>query len=1240
MEHRKFDGSRVFSRAHAPCSLFEVHGFSFATWNCRALAHRTEEKMRAKVKSLRAVLQAVDICVLQETHCPSFEADRILAVLRKDWLWKCGSGDSRNAGGTIVLARRRLFSQPSDFVVEHVVPGRVDRMVAQAGGKKCIVWNIHNFGLSDRDKTLINAALDCDRKASVEAPGDCVLWVGGDFNFSPDGMQDFSLRNPTLAQRSLSRRHAAEARHWPALLHLTELDARGPTHVAKPADELCVLDRVFTALPSWSFTLLDGQISVKGDPVSLHRAGVSDHAPVIVKLFFGKARTGRAPIPKHIVQHCTFPEKLQRLERQTELAAYVCPFERLEVHKECIRRAAAEVKQELLIPTKLHGVDDTASLEAKRGALAHLAKIVWSNDASRARTLLRRCPLARRFLGVVPGSGQVSLTDPVAFATAVDESRRRDTAGVGGDGARQARGKGSGAGSNVLMRLWRSTAKVATLAAIVCPAGERATTVQQMTAALRDHWAPTFSQTHTNFDHAEAASFLQRWSPCLAGEDVRAPSKDNYADLIARMAHAAPGPDGVPYSAWCAAGSSGVDTLFAAGSSLQCGIRPPRAFNAQLAIFIPKDVPAPDLDPTRLDREPGDTRPLALKNCDAKLITAVACRAAKKVLAKRTCQVQRGFVPGRQLLSNVIDIDAAGRKFGLPPKRIQPGVPCIALLDFAAAFPSVAHIWIWSAIEALQLPGGFVELLKGVYFDNVAFTRDGAGLVELYAILSGILQGCPGSGHIFTWCLDPFLFCLEATIGQRGIVRACADDVSLAMRCIRDLVKVEEIYRCIARLTLLQVKPRKCVIIPTREALTPALRRAIREWLKRVIPAWASFAVEKRGKLLGVVLGPSAGEIQWQSVEAKYESRLLDIARSGAPPSIAIRLHSTFAVPTLGYLAQVLPPPAQTLKSQLARYHALCHLPMNCFSLAVACKMAEVGGPKYTSLKAYAFACAIRTACCSIDSWEGWCSDLRDTAGNVGDAVRWANGIFWPEGWDTEPLAWRMRTVASPPLLRKLGEKKVAAGLEEFFEKWKIRGPDWRRRARAVTDFQKKLYATLVGHLHPEPIGPFFLRSLHRYGVWEASAQDVTRSLQWLKGLRPEVVWASLLTWAGGWPTGRRMQDKNALGVRCTPCCAFGCAAGEDALQHYVRCPALWALISRSSPPGPASARQFVGIASSTTSKMEARRLAARVGATLHGYRTIRLARVGQPCPHRQVFKAAAHKFSCATGERFGVPMS
>ena len=208
---RKSDGSRAFSRAHAPCASGEVKGFSFGSWNCRALAHRTEGKMRAKVRFLRQLLSAVDVCVLQETHCLAFEADRILNVLRHEWVWRCSTGASRNAGGSMILIRKRLLGREDDLNVQEIIPGRITRSCMQSGAKRCIIWNVHNYDVSAADRREVNRRIDADRRDAQQDPGNVAMWLGGDFNFPPEVSPEFSLRIPSSATRRNSRRQAAEA---------------------------------------------------------------------------------------------------------------------------------------------------------------------------------------------------------------------------------------------------------------------------------------------------------------------------------------------------------------------------------------------------------------------------------------------------------------------------------------------------------------------------------------------------------------------------------------------------------------------------------------------------------------------------------------------------------------------------------------------------------------------------------------------------------------------------------------------------------------------------------------------------------------------------------------------------------------------------------------------------------------------------------------------------------------------
>ena len=70
-------------------------------------------------------------------------------------------------------------------------------------------------------------------------------------------------------------------------------------------------------------------------------------------------------------------------------------------------------------------------------------------------------------------------------------------------------------------------------------------------------------------------------------------------------------------------------------------------------------------DDNLVSRFPSETRPLTLKNDDNKIIAATLNQSAKSVLKQGACWIQRGFVPARQLVDNVVDVDSAARLYSL-----------------------------------------------------------------------------------------------------------------------------------------------------------------------------------------------------------------------------------------------------------------------------------------------------------------------------------------------------------------------------------------------------------------------------------------------------------------------------------------------------------------------------------------------------------------------------------------------
>ena len=81
-----------------------------------------------------------------------------------------------------------------------------------------------------------------------------------------------------------------------------------------------------------------------------------------------------------------------------------------------------------------------------------------------------------------------------------------------------------------------------------------------------------------------------------------------------------------------------------------------------------------------------DTRPLSGSNTDAKCLAyALAYSFCLKIDTWAT-KLQRGFIRGKNMIHNIIDVDSTAFEYAFLEDD-----PAIALLDFAAAFPSLSR---------------------------------------------------------------------------------------------------------------------------------------------------------------------------------------------------------------------------------------------------------------------------------------------------------------------------------------------------------------------------------------------------------------------------------------------------------------------------------------------------------------------------------------------------------------------
>ena len=117
-----------------------------------------------------------------------------------------------------------------------------------------------------------------------------------------------------------------------------------------------------------------------------------------------------------------------------------------------------------------------------------------------------------------------------------------------------------------------------------------------------------------------------------------------------------PGPDGIPYAAWEAAGEIEKDALHKVLLTMMNGTAPPEGFNDSLGIFLPKGNSDED-KASSVKRFAENTRPLGFKNTDNKAIAAAIDYAIACAIIKWPDTQQNGFVSGRQGLDRARSSD-------------------------------------------------------------------------------------------------------------------------------------------------------------------------------------------------------------------------------------------------------------------------------------------------------------------------------------------------------------------------------------------------------------------------------------------------------------------------------------------------------------------------------------------------------------------------------------------------------
>ncbi|CAK0802619.1 unnamed protein product, partial [Prorocentrum cordatum] len=241
---------------------------------------------------------------------------------------------------------------------------------------------------------------------------------------------------------------------------------------------------------------------------------------------------------------------------------------------------------------------------------------------------------------------------------------------------------------------------------------------------LTAHWSRVFAPRRVEPDALQEYLPFVQVAPQLSSWTLTYPQ---FQELVEKLHDSAPGPDGIPYSVWRAHDNC-TRILYDFYLYFLASQRLPDDFNEALGVFLPKgSQPGDDI---LVRREADTTRPISLSNSDNKIISKALNCFLRDIVEITAHTQQRGFVRGRQIVDNLIEMEAHGLVWGSVEGFDNAGD---AMFDIASAFPSISHVFLFAILTAMQLPSFVIAMLQALYSNmtmRVVFRGKRYGLIQ------------------------------------------------------------------------------------------------------------------------------------------------------------------------------------------------------------------------------------------------------------------------------------------------------------------------------------------------------------------------------------------------------------------------------------------------------------------------------------------------------------------------------
>ena len=730
--------------------------FRIFSWNSQALLHNDiKHRRKIKLNFLHNLSKTADVIMVQETHGIEGEAHRQLQLIDHNFMIFHSPGATHDAGGLITLLHRDIIKGGSPPIVTEIEQGRIHVVTVTHNTDVIHYINVHNCNISSIGLQKIRTFMSTHASFTSALGGAQTMWVGGDWNFLVNNESPRKVSGNTSTSREAPRQQQAHT--WSSILSTcTEFAApHAHTHYSSDEGTFTRIDRIYTNMPRWIIPIVCPTTHIISSPDILHAQHISDHSPIGVELGSGRSKPKNTQtISPAVFKHKFFKQYYEPLIHAAQLHTYSNAVSRTLMQKEVLREAAKKALQAIRDTP-----EECAKLEFEALTYSTIARAAWNKHTKVLRRLLAQHTHMQSYISVV--DDHIVWTDRDGFAQAHQQAKanaikQKQTDFENGTYQEHTIVVRNQASLHRAAKLWSPLESRVTLTAVRTEAGI-ITDAPGKAKALADGWAPTFAQV-IPVDEVAAQAYLELHAVPLEWSSCSPPTSAQFELILAKMPHSAPGPDGLPYAAWQAGGRASAVTLHKLLVHILDGGHVDKSFNESLTVFLPKGAEETDA-PGHIVRNVADTRILSFKNTDNKLICSSMNYISKPVLSHGISYLQRGFIPGRQLICNVLDLDTYSHIHAMMSNLAS--LPILVFFDFAAAFPSISHTWLFMTLEAMKFPAGFINLVKTMYTDNHAMYSDGTAYISMFTIMSGILQGCPLSGLLFAVCIYPFLKHIE-----------------------------------------------------------------------------------------------------------------------------------------------------------------------------------------------------------------------------------------------------------------------------------------------------------------------------------------------------------------------------------------------------------------------------------------------------------------------------------------------